>query len=71
MSQKIMTDWLDWPETKTVIDALDAVRLGGARFVGGCVRNAILGRPADDIDIATQLLPEQVIAAAKAAKLSA
>jgi poly(A) polymerase len=71
VSQKIMTDWLDWPETKTVIGALDAVRLGGARFVGGCVRNAVLGRPADDIDIATQLLPEQVIGAAKAAKLSA
>ncbi|HEY2659115.1 MAG TPA: CCA tRNA nucleotidyltransferase [Caulobacteraceae bacterium] len=42
-----------------------------ARFVGGCVRNAMIGRPVDDIDIATTLTPDQVIAAAKAAGLKA
>lgn len=30
-------------------------------FVGGCVRNAILGVEVQDIDIATQFLPEQVM----------
>lgn len=30
-------------------------------FVGGCVRNAILGRTSHDIDIATRYTPEQVI----------
>ncbi|MEI8296107.1 MAG: CCA tRNA nucleotidyltransferase, partial [Alphaproteobacteria bacterium] len=32
------------------------------RFVGGCVRDAILGVAADDIDIATTASPEQMIA---------
>lgn len=38
-----------------------------ARFVGGCVRNALLGLPVDDIDIATPLVPAEIAAAAKAA----
>lgn len=64
------TDWLDDPRTVAVMDALEAE--GGpdcARFVGGCVRNALVGRPVDDVDIATRLTPDRVIAAAKAAGL--
>ena len=34
---------------------------GNARFVGGAVRDALLGLPVNDIDIATPLLPQQVI----------
>lgn len=63
--------WLTQPATRAVIGALDAVQPGAARFVGGCVRNAVLGRPIDDIDIATQLTPDTVIAAAKTAGLAA
>ncbi len=33
---------------------------GEARFVGGCVRDKICGRPVNDIDIATTLTPDQV-----------
>ncbi|MFQ5785765.1 MAG: CCA tRNA nucleotidyltransferase [Alphaproteobacteria bacterium] len=46
-------------ETRTVIDALEA---GGAtaRFVGGCVRDAVLGRAVGDVDIATPATPETV-----------
>ncbi|RIJ14672.1 CCA tRNA nucleotidyltransferase [Henriciella mobilis] len=51
--------------------ALEAVRPGGARFVGGCVRNAIMDRPVDDIDIATQIEPESVIKALEAAGIRA
>jgi poly(A) polymerase len=40
-----------------------------ARFVGGCVRNALIGAPIDDIDIATTLTPDAVVAALKAAGL--
>ena len=40
-----------------------------ARFVGGCVRNALIGAPIDDIDIATLLTPDAVVAALKAAGL--
>lgn len=33
-----------------------------ARYVGGCVRDALLDRPIHDWDIATQALPQQVLA---------
>lgn len=32
-----------------------------ARFIGGCVRDALLGIQANDIDIATSLLPDEVM----------
>ena len=36
---------------------------GNTRFIGGCVRDAIQGRkPVSDIDLATDLLPQQVTA---------
>lgn len=37
-----------------------------ALFVGGCVRDALLGRPVGDVDIATDALPEAVVAMAEA-----
>ncbi len=40
-----------------------------AWFVGGCVRNALLGLPVSDIDIATDALPDQVITLAARAGL--
>lgn len=64
-------DWLTDPRTLAVMAALEAVRPGGARFVGGCVRNAIMDRPVDDIDIATQIEPESVIKALEAAGIRA
>lgn len=60
--------WLESDKSKAVMAALEAE--GGAdcaRFVGGCVRNALLGAPVDDVDIATQLVPERTVAALKAA----
>ena len=52
---------MEAPETKAVIAAL---RADGAhvRFVGGCVRDALLKRPIKDIDIATPDPPERVLA---------
>ena len=41
------------------------------RLVGGCVRDALLGRDAADIDLATTLLPEAVMARARAAGVKA
>lgn len=64
-------DWLNAPATRRVMAALEAARQGGSRFVGGCVRNALIGAPVDDIDIATQLLPEETIKAAEAAGIAA
>ncbi len=52
--------WLKLPQTHALIAALEAARAGGSRFVGGCVRNTLMGREVDDIDIATQLTPDEV-----------
>jgi poly(A) polymerase len=45
--------------------------LGDARFVGGVVRNALLGKPVSDIDVATPHPPEKVRALLEAAGLKA
>lgn len=34
---------------------------GNARFVGGAVRDTLLGLPVTDVDVATPLAPEQVV----------
>lgn len=60
MTAFIQSDWLTSHSTRKVMDALEAERAGSARFVGGCVRNALLGEPVSDIDIATQLTPDVV-----------
>jgi poly(A) polymerase len=65
-------DWFEGRATAAVFDALEAAGGEGcARFVGGCVRNAVLGCAVDDVDIATTLEPGAVMAALKAAKLKA
>ena len=64
-------DWLEAASTQNVIAALEAARPGGSRFVGGCVRNTLMSRPVDDIDIATQLKPEETLAALEAANIKA
>lgn len=64
--------WIVAPETRAVLDALEAE--GGAdcaRFVGGSVRNALVGRGIDDIDIATTLTPDVVTRALARAGLRA
>ena len=67
---KIAADWLEAPDTQKVLHLLsDAGHQ--ALAVGGCVRNALLGLPVTDIDIATSARPETVIALAEAAGLRA
>lgn len=62
--------WMRAPETRAVMGALSA---SGAkvRFVGGCVRDAILGRAVTDIDLATAFAPERVIELLEAADIRA
>jgi len=62
--------WMSAPATRAVIAALTA---GGSevRFVGGCVRDALLGRAVTDIDIATPDQPQRVIELLQAAGLKA
>uniref|UniRef100_UPI0026200874 CCA tRNA nucleotidyltransferase n=1 Tax=Maricaulis sp. TaxID=1486257 RepID=UPI0026200874 len=61
--------WMSSAKTRAVTAALETARAGASRYVGGCVRNALLGAPVADVDIATQMKPQEVIAAAKAAGL--
>ncbi len=44
---------------------------GDARFVGGAVRDTLLDLPVNDVDIATRLAPEEVLARLKEAGLKA
>ncbi|MBL29540.1 MAG: hypothetical protein CMM50_18575 [Rhodospirillaceae bacterium] len=62
--------WMTAPETTAVVDVLTATG-EPARFVGGCVRDAVLGRSAKDVDLATPLPPAEVVRRLEAAGLKA
>ncbi|MGU3403722.1 CCA tRNA nucleotidyltransferase [Methylobacterium brachiatum] len=55
---------LDQPGVRRALAALD-VKGAETRLVGGCVRDALLGNPSADIDLATTLLPDAVMDAAR------
>ncbi len=61
--------WMSAGPARRVVEALEAARPASARFVGGCVRNALLGAPVDDVDVATPLTPDEVVRAVEAAGL--
>jgi len=62
--------WLTASSTRAVMAALEAAGGPGcARFVGGCVRNALIGQPVADVDIATTLTPEDADRAIRLAGL--
>ncbi|MCE8544351.1 CCA tRNA nucleotidyltransferase [Ruegeria pomeroyi] len=67
---RINEAWLTHPATQKVCRTLTD---GGAQalFVGGCVRNALLGAPVSDIDITTDARPERVMELAAAAGIKA
>jgi len=56
---KISGDWIAEPGTQKLCKALEDAGYR-ALFVGGCVRNALLGVAVADIDIASDALPETV-----------
>ncbi|MDF2599413.1 MAG: tRNA nucleotidyltransferase, partial [Methylobacterium brachiatum] len=55
---------LDQPSVRRALAALDA-KGAETRLVGGCVRDALLGNPSADIDLATTLMPDAVMDAAR------
>ncbi len=63
-------DWLNAPETGKLIAALTA-KGAQVRFVGGCVRNALIHHPVEDIDVATPDRPETVVELLEAAQIKA
>ena len=62
--------WMTAAQTVRVLDALEKDG-GTARFVGGVVRNAILRREITDVDVATALVPNEVVRRLDAAGIKA
>jgi tRNA nucleotidyltransferase/poly(A) polymerase len=63
-------EWLQWPETAKVFAALNAEGVE-TRAVGGAVRDALLGLPVTEIDLATTAVPQKVMTLAREAGLKA
>ena len=60
--------WMTAPAVRALFDSLGRAGIV-ARFVGGCVRNTVLGREVDDIDVAVDKPPDAVMHALAAARL--
>lgn len=52
--------WMDQPATKKLLEKCNAAQIE-VRFVGGCVRDAVMGRRVKDMDLATPMLPREVM----------
>jgi|GEM_PF-1474815 len=48
--QVLQAPWLQWPETQKLVEIIEQHGLA-MQFAGGCVRDALLGRMPNDIDI--------------------
>ncbi|AXI56575.1 CCA tRNA nucleotidyltransferase [Sulfitobacter sp. JL08] len=66
----LRAEWIAFDQTQAVCRALTDAG-AQALFVGGCVRDALLGVNVSDIDIATDAIPEDTIELAVAAGLKA
>ena len=60
------TRWLNDPAAQRVCRLVEGAGFS-IYFVGGCVRNALLGQPDSDVDLSTNALPGQVMALAEGA----
>jgi poly(A) polymerase len=70
MTSVAAESWFSAPALTRVFDLLNADG-GEVRVVGGAVRNSLMGLAVADIDMATTLLPEVVVARAKSAGIKA
>ena len=64
-------DWTQRADLAALVDALDPAGEGLCRWVGGAVRDTLAGLAVKDIDMATRLRPDAVIARLNAAKIRA
>jgi poly(A) polymerase len=62
--------WQSRKGMAALLRALGAAE-GETRYVGGCVRDTLLGLPVSDVDFATRLAPEEVIRRLKKARIKA
>ena len=63
---RIRGDWINHPGTQSLCGVLDRAGFQ-ALFVGGCVRNDLLGVPVADVDLTTDAEPEKVTELAESA----
>ena len=70
MSTRVTGSWLTQDASQRVCRMLTEAGQQ-AWFVGGCVRNALIGAKVSDLDLTTDARPEQVIALAKSAGIQA
>jgi poly(A) polymerase len=62
--------WRARPGMDRLLAALDA-KGGATRYVGGCVRDALLGLEQSDVDLATRFTPDEVVKRLEAARIKA
>jgi poly(A) polymerase len=62
--------WQQREGMRPLLAALDA-KGGATRFVGGCVRDTLLGLPVSDVDLATRLPPQAVMERLARARIKA
>jgi poly(A) polymerase len=62
--------WRNRPGMDRLLGAL-AAGDGETRFVGGCVRDTLLGLAVSDVDLATRLVPDEVVRRLQAARIKA
>jgi poly(A) polymerase len=58
---KLIANWLSDADVKTLFSALTQAGQE-LRFVGGCVRDSVLGKPFTDLDAASTATPDEAIA---------
>jgi len=66
MAEVLSAEWMQREDLAALVAALGA---GNARYVGGAVRDTLLGIAVKDIDIATPLVPAEVIDRLTAAQI--
>lgn len=59
----------DWRHREGLAALTDALGAGNARYVGGAVRDTLLGLPVSDVDIATRHDPDTVMAKLRSAAI--
>jgi poly(A) polymerase len=69
-AQRLDADWLSAGPVAELLAVLDSAG-EETRVVGGAVRNALLGEPIGDIDLATTAVPDKVIRTVQAAGFKA
>ncbi len=56
----LLPSWFHRPSLKKLLSVLPEVS-EKVRFVGGCVRDSLLNKPVEDVDLATRYRPEEIM----------